>query len=106
LTATYQSKKEMVEMTTAKNNVKAENNFKAEIIKEVGRVVISNTQEIRTLLVRDENLGLRVSCQKWWRESTDKEWKAGKGFFLSGREAVEVGEALQAVGNEIIHIKS
>lgn len=82
------------------------NNFKANIIKVIDQIPISNTQEIRTLLVRDEKLGLRVSCQKWWRESTDDEWKAGKGFFLSGRDAVQLGEALMQVGNEIIHIRS
>ena len=86
-------------MTTQKNN------FTDEIIEVIDTVVISNTQEIRTLLVRDERLGLRVSCQKWWRESTDDEWKAGKGFFLNGREAVDIGVALQKVGNRIIHIK-
>lgn len=81
------------------------NNFKAEIIKEVDKVIISNTQEIRVLLVRDPNTGLKISCQKWWRESTENEWKAGKGFFLNGRDSVQLGQALLAVGNETIHIR-
>lgn len=77
-----------------------------EIIKEVGKLVHSDTQETRVLLVRHPDSGIKVSCQKWWRTSTNEDWKVGKGFFLDGRDAYELGKLLQEVGNDIIHVKN
>lgn len=79
--------------------------FKAEIIKEIGKLVHSDTQETRVLLVRDPESGIKVSCQKWWRTNSEEEWNAGKGFFLNGRDAYELGKLLQEVGNDIIHVR-
>lgn len=82
------------------------NNFKADILREIGVLPISNTQEYRVLLVRDPELGIRVSLQKWWRKSKDETWNAGKGFFLDGRECIQIGRWLQEIGSEIIHVKN
>lgn len=82
------------------------NNFKADIIKEEGKIAYSNTQELRVLQVRDPDNGIKISCQKWWRTSVDEEWSAGKGFFLSGRDAHELGKLLQSAGESILHVKN
>lgn len=81
-------------------------NFKGQILDEIGKIVHSDTQETRVLLVREPvKNAIRVSCQKWWRTSTDEDWNAGKGFFLTGRDAYELGNLLQKVGLDNIHSK-
>lgn len=81
------------------------NNFTASIIEEIGTISISNTQQYRILLVKDEDMGTRISAQKWWRKGEDEDWNVGKGFFLSGREAVKMGKMLQEAGSKIMHVK-
>ncbi|AID50507.1 hypothetical protein [Bacillus phage CP-51] len=79
--------------------------LKAEILEDCLSIPISSTQMLRVLLVRDEHLGIRVSAQKWWRETRDGEWVPGKGFMMTGRQALKMGKALQDVGKRIINVK-
>jgi hypothetical protein len=67
--------------------------FKAEILKEVGKVVISPDLEHRVLLVRDEENMLRVSAQVWWKDETDT-FNPGKGYFLTGRRAISLSKVM------------
>lgn len=88
------------------NKQEVRNNFRDVIITDLGEEIISNTQKYRVLLVRDDDTGkARISIQKWWRESADKEWVAGKGFKLNGRQSLNLGKMLQEAGKSILHVK-
>lgn len=82
-----------------------QNNFKAQILEVMGEIDISNTQKIRVLLVRDPELGVTTSLQKWWRPNADSEWMAGKGFMLDGSECLKLSDYLQKAGKRIVHLK-
>jgi hypothetical protein len=81
-------------------------NHTFDILREIGKIPLSSTQEYRILLVRDEDLGIRISAQKWWRPNREEEWKAGKGFLLTGRQASEMGRMLTECGNQILNVKN
>ncbi|WIT26457.1 hypothetical protein [Bacillus phage SPO1L4] len=76
-----------------------------EIIKEVGVLDTSATQEIRVNIVKDDKGRARVAIQKFWRKHQNEEWKVGKGLFVTGRDAVNLSPLLEQAGNEIIHIR-
>lgn len=71
-------------------------NFKADILKEVGRVAVSPDLEHRVLIVRDEEGRTKVSMQVWWREG-DNTWHPGKGYFLNGRRAISLARMMKEV---------
>jgi hypothetical protein len=83
-----------------------QNNFKAEILDTIGELEFSNTQKLRVLLVRDPEIGVSISCQKWWRPNGNSEWVAGKGFMLDGRECLRLSDYLGKAGKRIIHLKN
>lgn len=83
-----------------------QNNFTADVLDTIGEIELSNTQKIRVLLVRDPDMGVRISCQKWWRPNSKSEWVAGKGFMLDGRECLKLSEYLGKAGKRIIHLKN
>ncbi|QPX71687.1 hypothetical protein [Bacillus phage SP8] len=76
-----------------------------EVIKEVGVLDTSATQEIRVNIVKDDKGRVRVAIQKYWRKSKEDEWNIGKGIFVTGRDAVSLSPLLEQAGNEIIHIR-
>lgn len=78
------------------------NTFKDTILKEFGEIPISNTQKYRVLLVSDENKDKKISAQKWWRASSNEEWRVGKGFKLSANEALMLGKLLLDSGNSLL----
>lgn len=77
-----------------------------DILREIEIVPVSNTQEIRVLLVRDKSLGVKISLQKWWRPDVDSDWRIGKGFLMDGRQSLKIGRALTSVGGEIVNISN
>ena len=79
--------------------------FDAEILKDVGDVEISNTQKLRVLVVRDETKKIRIAAQKWWRKDIESDWRSGKGFFLTGRQASELGHLLVETGRALLHVR-
>lgn len=90
-----------------KGNVISGNKFPDDIIlKEFGEIPISSTQKLKVSLVYDGYLGQpRIAAQKWYREDRTLPWKIGKGFKLTGRQAVEMGNMLSELGKEMIHVK-
>ncbi|QMV48650.1 hypothetical protein [Bacillus phage SPO1L3] len=76
-----------------------------EVIKEVGVLETSATQELRVNIVKDDRGRVKVAIQKYWRKSKEDEWNIGKGLFVTGRDAVNLSPILEQAGNEIIHIR-
>ncbi len=68
-------------------------NFKATILKDVGVVNSSPDIEHRVLIVRDEDGKIKVSAQAWWRDF-DNVLKPGKGYFVTGRRALQLAKAI------------
>jgi len=83
-------------------SVSVGNQFKDTILSEIGEVVISNTQKYRVLIVLDNITSKRViSAQKWWRESTDVDWIAGKGFKLNKKKGADLASLILQACNEL-----
>ena len=68
--------------------------FKASILSSVGTIEGSNLSEHRVLVVRDDRGNIKVSAQVWWRDAEKDSWKPGKGFFLSGRIAIQLADVI------------
>lgn len=54
---------------------------------------VSDSQKLRILLVKDDNHNFKVSAQTWLLE--DGEWQPGKGYFLTGRQAMMLGDYIK-----------
>ncbi|BAK52994.1 hypothetical protein F373_gp182 [Bacillus phage SP-10] len=67
------------------------NNFK--IKEDLLFIEKSPTQAIRVAIV-DRDGKDYVSCQKWWRRSSDEEWIPGKGLQLNKEDTKSFIEAL------------
>ena len=61
--------------------------FNEKVIKRIGEIPLSNTQEIRVALISDEVESVLVSVQKWWRANDKDDWRIGKGFALTPKDA-------------------
>lgn len=70
--------------------------FKATILSEVGKVITSSDLEHRVLIVRDEDSRVKVSAQVWLKNGVG-EYEPGRGYFLTGRRAVELAKAIDGV---------
>lgn len=92
-----------VKVTNENQNHNCEVKFKDVIVKEFGEIPISNTQKYRVLLVMDENSNKKISAQKWWRPSSDEDWRVGKGFKLTAKEALLLSKLLEDSGNSLLN---
>lgn len=85
------------------SQVEAQNNFKDDILQDIGEIPVSNTQKIRVLKVKDYSTGkVTLSVQKWWRAGKQSEWVVGKGFKIDSKQAKELAELI-ALGEKTLN---